>query len=430
MKIPAEFQHIGADFLAGGFHRGLGDEPGLGKSLQAILAAQRANCKSGLISCPASVRSHWWEEIEEFFGHTRGWDVISYDGARIESHRAHLRDRYDAFVPDEVHFCKECDSLRTRAIFGKGGLARRATYVWPLSGTMAPNGRPLELYPMLKSLHPKFAEMNFAKYAQLYCGMHFDGQEMNVKGASRVEEFAALLAEFCLRRTKREVFPDRREPLVDRVGLDLTGAELRAVQAYEDEIGGREARLSSSFEKFSQMGDSARLQRLLGVAMAPHVAGFVSDKLATVDKVVVFYRHTEVAQKILAALGDAGFGCTVYAGGMTDVQKSAAVRRFQEKGCQVLVGQWQAAGTGINGLQSVCSTMVFAEPDWVPGDTEQRISRLDRMGQQDDIVNAYVLYARQTLQAIVVKVHDGKESRRAKLFDAEAWKRSALGSLW
>ncbi len=50
--------------------------------------------------------------------------------------------------------------------------------------------------------------------------------------------------------------------------------------------------------------------------------------------------------------------------------------------------------------------------------------RLARTGQED-LVRAYVFYARATLSSIVVKVHDLKESRRARIEDP--WV-SALGS--
>ena len=66
-------------------------------------------------------------------------------------------------------------------------------------------------------------------------------------------------------------------------------------------------------------------------------------------------------------------------------------------------------GTGINGLQEVCSTVVFAEWSWVPGDTNQRVRRLARTGQKEALVNAYLIYARATLDAVQVVVHDRKE---------------------
>jgi superfamily II DNA/RNA helicase len=159
------------------------------------------------------------------------------------------------------------------------------------------------------------------------------------------------------------------------------------------------------------MGDSARLLRLLGLAMAPRVAEFVEDKLWGVDKVVVFFKHTDVGRALAERLS--GQGVVVYEGGMSDRQKDEAKARFANESCSVFLGQWQAAGTGVDGLQRVSSTMVMAEPGWTPGETEQWVDRLDRMGQEDEIVNAYAMHARGTLSAIVAKVHDLKAHRAA-----------------
>lgn len=416
MKVLEPFQEIGARAMASHFHYANADQPGLGKTVQAVEAAQMVNATSGLVTCPASVRTNWLEHIEERFGHTRGWDVLSYEGTRDPERRIfRLRPRYDVWIGDEIHFCKTCDSQRTLAVLGNDGLARRATYKWALSGTLSPNGRPVELYPMLKTLAPAFKDMSYAYYAQRYCGAYWDGRGLNAKGASRLDELSTLLRDFMVRRTKREVFPNRKAPLVSRVPLQLSASDLRAVREEEDNIGGREARLSPTAENFSALGDSSRLLRLLGEAKVPAVCRFVEDKLETVDKIVVFFHHTAVGELLREHFWKRGMRPVMYQGGMNDVQKLDAVRTFQGPTCRVFLGQRQAAGTGINGLQTVCSTAVLAEPSWTPGETEQLIDRLDRMGQNDDIVNFYIVRAVGTLDDAVVGVHDRKEVVGARL---------------
>lgn len=433
MKKLEGFQIEGRDFLASRFHAANGDQPGLGKTVQAIHAAALVGGSSStwLVTCPASVRSNWYEHVEEHYGHTRGWDIISYNlaatvfnnknqSAGIVPVAARLRDRYTGWIGDEIQFCKNLESQRTLAVFGRSGLARRAKYKWPMSGTLAPNGRPVELFPMLKTLCSEFKGMSFGTYTQKYCGGFFDGRSWNVKGASRIDELSALLRSFMIRRTKREVYPDRKEPLIARIPLELSSTDMAAVLAAEDEIGGREVRLSSSFDKFSQLGDTSRLLRLLGLAKLRHTVDFVDDLLSTVDKVVVFYKHTDVGEGLRAALSQRGYNPSVYKGGMTDAQKDYAKDFFRcRRESRVFIGQQQAAGTGINGLQKVCSTAVLAEPPWVPGDTEQIIDRLDRMGQEDDLVNAYILYAKDTLDEVVTVVHDRKERTGERLLGDE-----------
>ncbi len=211
-KSLLPFQEVGVAFLASRFHAACGDQPGLGKTIQAIHAAERVAARNVLVTCPASVRTNWQEHVEEHFGHTRGWNIVSYNYAADEKHRAALRSKYDVWIGDEAHFCKNGPSKRTQAIYGKDGLARRATFKWPLSGTFSPNGRPVELYPMLASLAPAFAGTSFAEYTRLYCGAFFDGRGLNVKGATRIEELGAKLRDFMIRRQGTAGVQDRGRP--------------------------------------------------------------------------------------------------------------------------------------------------------------------------------------------------------------------------
>ena len=229
-------------------------------------------------------------------------------------------------------------------------------------------------------------------------------------------ELKTRIGDFILRRTKREVFPGRKAPLISTVALDLSEADLKEVRGEENAIGARPARISGRFEDFSQLGDTSKLLRLLGSAMLPGGIQFIDDLLSSRNKVVVFARHLVVMKELEYRYPTA----SVYQGGMTDLQKLAAVSRFKsESSCRVFIGQRQAAGTGINGLQDVCSTAVIFEPSWVPGETEQLVDRLDRMGQLDDIVTVYILYARRTLSEIVVKIHERKSSIGAQLLGGE-----------
>lgn len=421
---PEPHQISGRDFLAARPHSACGDDPGLMKTYTFLLAAQKVGAKTGLITCPASVRSHWHDHIEDVYGSLKGWDVISYNGASDLKVRATLKPHYDVWGGDEIHFCKSINSQRSRAIFAKPGygpnkepgLARRAHYKWPLSGTITPNYRPVELWPMLKSMCPAFKDMSFGVYAQKYCGAFWDGRQLNVKGASRIDELAKILADFMIRRTEAEVYPNRVKPLVERVSIELTPTQLREVLAAEDEIGGREVRLSSSHDKFSQLGDSAKLRRLLGSAKVPHIADFVEDLLDTVDKVVVFAHHRDVIRALYERFEHTAYRPVVYVGGMTDDNKDHVKKLFMtDPNHRIFIGQSTAAGTGVDGLQRACSTMVLAEPSWVPGETDQWLRRLARTGQKEALVKAYMIYAKGSMDAVMTQVHDRKERMGERL---------------
>lgn len=412
-KILKPFQIEGANFLSKNYHALLADEMGLGKTVTALAAVSSLSLNKVLVVCPASVRSNWKQEIEECGVLAPHFDIISYNGA--VSRNIPLCAGYDAIILDEVHALKTPESQRTQAIFGNGtGLARRCRYIWGLSGTPVLN-RPRELYPILKCLHNDgIAPYNtWDKFAQRFCGAFFDGRGINTKGASHIEELRGRLEGFMLRRTKAEVLPQLPPRIVSHPPIELSNKELEPIYDLESEIGDREAYLSPTHEDYAQLGDMARLLKVTGVAKVPKVAEFVKDILETETKVVVFARHRDVITGLEEALRSKGV--VVYHGGMNDEQKAAAVNRFMgDSECAVFIGQIQAAGTGINGLQTVCSNVVFAELDWVPGTMAQAIDRCHRIGQTSAAVNVYMPHVPGTLESAMLTVQMGK----GKVIDA------------
>ena len=411
-KILKPFQQAGAQFLASRYHALLADEMGLGKTVQAIAAAQEVGARDVLVVCPASVRSNWESEIEECFaqGPRPNWNIVSYNGA--VNYRDDMARVWDLLILDEVHFLKTPESQRTQAIFGnKTGIARRAKRIWGLTGTPVLN-RPRELYPILKTLaSPAIAPYDsFPKFTQRFCGAYFDGRGINTKGASHLDDLSSRLSSFMLRRTKEEVLPELPPRIVTRVALDLTAEDLEPVYAEESNISNREAYLSPTHEDYAALGDLARLLRVTGEAKVRGTAEFVRDILETEEKVVVFAYHRSVIERLSEEL--TGYGVVQYHGGMNDKEKASAVQEFKGVGKRIFVGQITAAGTGINGLQEVCSCCVFGELSWVPGVMDQAMGRLHRMGQRGSagggVVNCYLLHAPGTLESAVLGVQDGK----------------------
>ena len=62
------YQKIGAEWLADAKDRWLllADEPGLGKTAQALEAINRLRIREALVVCPAIARLNWFGEVEKF----------------------------------------------------------------------------------------------------------------------------------------------------------------------------------------------------------------------------------------------------------------------------------------------------------------------------------------------------------------------------
>jgi len=329
----------------------------------------------------------------------------------VEEHHNYFAN---GVLVSNCHFVKNLEAARTQAIFGdERGLARLADYKWVMSGTPFLN-RPREGYPILKALAgDRLGQYNtFAKFAQRFCGAHWDGRGLNTKGATNLDELRQIMRGFMLRRTKEEVLPDLPRRIVTRVPIQVTAAEMAPVRAVEAEIQDREAYLSPVHEDYSGLGDLAKLRHATGLAKVGAVTRFTRDLLGTVEKVVVFAWHRDVIENLRTCLAGDGVGSVIYQGGMSDEAKKNAVQKFVNDGnTRAFIGQMQAAGTGINGLQHVANDVVLAEFDWTPGVMSQAIDRVDRMDKKFGLLptNAYAPMLQGSLESAMLGVSDGKE---------------------
>ncbi len=131
-----------------------------------------------------------------------------------------------------------------------------------------------------------------------------------------------------------------------------------------------------------------RLRQATGIAKAPYVAAFVKMLLESGETVVLFGWHREVYEIWKDALKD--YRPVFFTGTENPAQKEASKEAFLSGETKLLIMSLRA-GSGIDGLQEACRTVVFGELDWSPGIHEQAIGRLHRDGQTDTVTAYYLL---------------------------------------
>ena len=133
------------------------------------------------------------------------------------------------------------------------------------------------------------------------------------------------------------------------------------------------------------LGQIATARRLMGVAMAPQVADYVSDLINSgEEKITLFAWHIEVLDILEQRLAKHGL---VRIDGSTGAQrKERHVKQFiTDPETRVILGNLLSMGVGTDGLQQVCNHGLIAEPDWTPGVNIQAFDRLDRGGQRQQV---------------------------------------------
>lgn len=420
MELDAA-QMEGANFLAQRRAALLADEPGFGKTAQAITACDLVNAKNILVVTTASARLNWLNEFRLWSRRKdrsmsawltikpeAGTDVVVVAWSNVINKNIQFvlaAREWDAIILDESHYAKNPTTKRTQAVYNT--LAPKAARVWCLSGTPAPNA-PDDLFPMLKALAPH----TIAEYPDLFafqrrfCVMlrrNINGYPRDIViGGKNEDDLRCRIANMTLRR---------KLPL--DVGIRYSAVHV-AGSVSDGDID--QAEIIAAAES----GDTRTLdmhlgvlRRLTGKVKAKGAAEMVSEALdGGQDKIVVFAWHHDVIDyldELLWQYKPVGIDGRTPAG-----KRQEAVEAFQnDPERRVFIAQIQAAGEAIT--LTAANRAVFVEQSFVPKDMAQAVRRIYRRGQTrpclcqvatlpgsiDEALTAVVLRKMQSIRKIV-----------------------------
>jgi hypothetical protein len=167
------------------------------------------------------------------------------------------------------------------------------------------------------------------------------------------------------------------------------------------------ARMNQSIEAYLQEAIRIKL---------PLTISWIKDYLEqTDDKLVVACVHREKCGQILY---DNFKDCSVLINGSVSTKKKDdAVQKFiNDPDCRLLIGNIQSISTGLDGLQTVCSTLLVCELCWSPGDLHQLYARLDRNGQTEPVV-CYIHFVENSLDERLARMLDRKTNILSEVLD-------------
>lgn len=377
------YQKTGAAWLVERETALLADGMGLGKTPQAIAAADIVGARRVAVICPAIARVNWQRELHRWGRLEREVYIESYNrvGSRGEAYKTIKAMRPDLLILDEAHYLKSRTSKRTTAIYGQHchgkGLIEHAERVWLLTGTPAPNDVS-ELYTHMRALWPELlpGAKTYDAYIRRYT--HFDVTPYGVKvfGNKNVKELKQALAPVMLRRRGEDVLADLPPISWHDVAIEVKDV---AIDEGQPEV----RQLLYALEHDLPLPDTlelASVRRMTGIAKAKAIADMLSEELKdkAYPKVIVFAHHKDVIAKIAEVL--APFGPVVITGETAPAARQEAIDRFQsDTDCRVFVGNIQACSTAVT--LHAADQVVFAEASWTPSDNAQAAKRAHRIGQ-------------------------------------------------
>ena len=300
-------QEIGADFLAERRVALLLDEPGVGKSGQAIAAADRIRGQRVLILSPALVRNHWANTAEQQQDIERPvvviaspTDVIPAQGpvVCIMSHAALVQKRrvyelfaadpFDTIIVDESAEFRRFEAQRTQVLLADQGLWTRANHIWFLTGTPIVNSAA-DLYPISYGPLRQFYgdAPSWFEFVKDFAELRPDGRDgWKSVGVKNPEKLADIFRPFCIRRTLETAGIQLPPLTIQTQRIDIDNSAYAEIAKVLEKWSPQQ--VADMLETQDEIKDAemSRVRRILGLAKAQAAAVHV---LATARPSVVFF---------------------------------------------------------------------------------------------------------------------------------------------
>nr|DAG50384.1 MAG TPA: Chromatin remodeling complex ATPase [Bacteriophage sp.] len=210
------------------------------------------------------------------------------------------------------------------------------------------------------------------------------------KDLTNLDELKEMISDVYMRRIKEDM-EGMVKKTIHEIYYDLTLSQLMEYETLWDEY--EAAQKENNPEKVinKDLLEGAIYRRYLSNAMVPYTEKLVDEIIAKGEKIVVFCCFDEELYALKEYYGDK---CVIYNGKMNAKQKDAAVEKFMnDNTTMVFIGNLIAAGVGITLTRA--SNLIFNDLSYVPGDNQQGIDRICRIGQTKDC-DIYIQIFRKT----------------------------------
>ena len=401
----------------------IGDEMGLGKTLQAIILGLLKKEVFGfqriLVITLASLKEQWKREVEKFTAEkavvVSGSPKVRQETYfqdpslfKITNYEAVLRDvtilrRYkpDLIILDEAQRIK---NFATKTADAVKSLPRKHAMV--LTGTPLEN-RLEDVYSIVQFLDPHMLAPLW-RFAADHFLLSRDKKD-KILGYHNLDLLHDKLNSLVIRRRKEEVLQDLPDQVTNTYYLDLAEEQAKMHNGYKSSL------LPLLNKKFLTPMDVRRIQEILlqmrRVCDCTYLVDRqtkISPKLKELEgildelviqsgrKMVIFSEWTTMTFLIAKQLSRMGINFVELSGKIPVHKRQALIDEFTHNPeCKVFLST-DSGGTGLN-LQAADCVLNFELP-WNPARLNQRIGRVNRIGQTSSSVNVINLVSKDSIE--------------------------------
>jgi SWI/SNF-related matrix-associated actin-dependent regulator of chromatin subfamily A-like protein 1 len=447
------YQKAGVVYLAAKERSYLGDEQGLGKSIQLLATFEYTRGYPAVILCPPKLKSNWLRECRMWLPHRRASGIPAHLAeitiiAYTEAHKfvnfalasPKKKEREGAlksgegksfFFPDIIRpmtvACDEAQQVKvhsSRRTQSAMAIAKLSNSRWRymLSGTPVEN-RPSDMLAPLIFLDKLEDFGGWLGFIQRYCAatkrrIGKGKYAWDISGSANGVEFNRRLRELCyIRRLKSEVLKELPAKIESIVEVEISNAA-----QYKRADQNIQAFVIEQKKKLMTEGQIAALalvklntlRMLAGEGKVEAVVEWIDTFLESGEKFVIYAHHREVLDALVNGLSQWNPACVL--GGCDNVD--AQVDKFmKDERCRLFIGSTIAAGFGLT--LTVASHIGIVDLMWTPSKHHQVFDRVHRIGQRE-CVNCYYFMAPGTVDddmwsvlsekaAIISSTTDGEE---------------------
>ena len=429
----------------------LADEPGLGKTAQALLAASVSNSYPLLVVVPNVVKTNWAREVTLWTPqrtatvvHGDGKDVDAFSDVVIVNYEVldrHVgwlsRFGFKGMVVDEAHFIKNLKSERSKHVMALSRSIRAAqskALMMALTGT-----------PLINDIEDFRAIWQFLGWIDDKKPLTSLMAKLEATGLTPAdfgffaEARQAVIDMGIVRRKKVDVAADIPARRIADIPVELDDDLGRTIRAAEAAL---TARLLATYRRVRGLKPDADTEdlirvvahaeleeskaaktddnvftmvRKIGQAKAGLAADYTAQLARNVGKVVFFAKHIDVMDQAEAHFAKTGLKTVSIRGDQSPKARQEAIDSFDaDPEVAIVVASLSAAGVGLN-LQAA-SNVVLAELSWTSAEQTQAIDRVHRIGQELP-VTAWRIIAAHTIDAKIAELIDSKAGLAARALD-------------
>jgi len=419
----------------------LGDEMGLGKSVQIGAYLFFKNVFPALIICPASLKLNWEKEIyiwtkkksivlegltpypiqgllDEFPVVILNYDILGRkDKLEVEYEKERIKQAKKLKLPykkniihpsgwvdilkqipfkniicDECQFIGELETARTQCVIDICKEIKSARRIF-LSGTPYTSATR-QFFPVLHLTDNRIFN-NEWRYKMQFCDPVKIGfgkkSYWEFKGLSDGDTLHKLVSKIMLRRLKVDVL-DELPPKIKSI-VPMNPDKKLLQKYYNDEmvlLGGKIINEKQTYQDLKKMTYYIKINSCIQ---------WIKDYLEVNDKLVVFVYHRESFHNLMKQFE----GIAVGINGETPSNKRQGIRdKFQEdKKIKLVILQIRSGGVGIT--LTAASAVAFVELGDTASEHEQAEDRIHRIGQKADKIIAYYLIITNTIDEDIIE---------------------------